>query len=415
MAENPCDGTLNGTSNTSNLLSHPSNTIESINPQSSGLGLLSDISFIHHQNSTSQNSTTTNVISLINSATTALILGELNRQSTLNATTNSIQQSDYFNTIGEAQLSQHSNAERGVEFSSTSTSTTLLDAETAPATEVALNNNRSAPSPLTMSSDLTRGSNRGEENVSEGSITITRTQLEVTEQGTYLSVPVSNDIRSLSCFDEEAFDEGYDSDGQLGPFFDAVADECPFEDYEEETPGQVSTPQASVAELQPEPEETYTPLSEIAITSMTVKDLRNELKKRKQPVSAKRKEELVQRLLAVAHLPPSPVDDSPAMAVEENNQPNNCFHHEANWHLLELDTANPIRDPNNVPGLVAPTTHAVAGTAEPVKYNFTDSFDRDPFVALAKEYQLDRNGNVKKDRDQNPIMVDNVKKKADLP
>jgi hypothetical protein len=87
------------------------------------------------------------------------------------------------------------------------------------------------------------------------------------------------------------------------------------------------------------------------------------------------------------------------LAVEENNQPNNCFHHEANWHLLELDTANPIRDPNNVLGLVAPTTNAVGGTVEPVKYNFTDSFDREPFVALAKENQLDRNRKVKKDRD----------------
>jgi hypothetical protein len=145
---------------------------------------------------------------------------------------------------------------------------------------------------------------------------------------------------------------------------------------------------------------------------MTVKDLRNELKKRKQPVRAKRKEELIQQLLSVAHLPPSPVDDSPAMAAEENNQPDNCFHHEAKWHLLELDMSNPIQDPNNVPGLVALTTQAVGGRVEPEKYNFTDSFDREPFVALAKEYQLDRNGNVKKDRDQNPIMVDNVKKKG---
>ena len=61
-------------------------------------------------------------------------------------------------------------------------------------------------------------------------------------------------------------------------------------------------------------------------------------------------------------------------AIEENNQRDKLFHHEAKWHLLELDTANPNQDLSNVPCLVAPITHAVEGTAEPVKYNFTDSF-----------------------------------------
>ncbi len=67
-------------------------------------------------------------------------------------------------------------------------------------------------------------------------------------------------------------------------------------------------------------------LSESAITSMTVKKLRTRLKKRKQSVSdVKGKEELVQWLLSVAPLLPFPVDGSSAMAVKENNQPDNCM------------------------------------------------------------------------------------------
>jgi hypothetical protein len=55
-------------------------------------------------------------------------------------------------------------------------------------------------------------------------------QGDITEQGTYLSILVSNAVKLLSRFDEEAFDGGYDSNGQLGPFCYAVADELPFED-----------------------------------------------------------------------------------------------------------------------------------------------------------------------------------------
>jgi hypothetical protein len=94
----------------------------------------------------------------------------------------------------------------------------------------------------------------------------------------------------------------------------------PFEDYEEEVPGLVTAPPPAHAE-EIQQEETYVLLSESEITSMTVKDLRNELNKRKQAVSVKQKGEIIQWLLSVAHLPPSPVNDIPATAVEENNWP----------------------------------------------------------------------------------------------
>lgn len=133
---------------------------------------------------------------------------------------NDREQSDHTNAIEEAQVAHHTTAECPVESSNSPTS---FNTKNAPATEVAFSNNPTAPSPLTLASDLKdRSSSRGE-HVPEGAITVTRTQLKVTEQGTYLSVPVSNAVRSLSCCDEEAFDDGYDSDGQLGPFYDAIA------------------------------------------------------------------------------------------------------------------------------------------------------------------------------------------------
>jgi len=79
MAKNPCDGATESSSNTSNLLSHPKNTIESVNHHGSGLGLLSNCSFIHRQSSTLPNSSTTNVISWINSVVNATNVGELNK------------------------------------------------------------------------------------------------------------------------------------------------------------------------------------------------------------------------------------------------------------------------------------------------------------------------------------------------
>jgi hypothetical protein len=36
-------------------------------------------------------------------------------------------------------------------------------------------------------------------------------------------VPLENEMRRFSCFDEEAHDAGYNSDGELGSFFDTVA------------------------------------------------------------------------------------------------------------------------------------------------------------------------------------------------
>ncbi len=102
---------------------------------------------------------------------------------------------------------------------------------------------------------------------------------------------MSNDVHALSCLNAEAFDEGYDLDGQRRPFFDAVTEEADFEYYVGETvvEGIVAVVPAIADVYQVE---AYTPLSEIAINATRVKTLKEELKKCKQAVG-RRKEELV--------------------------------------------------------------------------------------------------------------------------
>jgi hypothetical protein len=35
-------------------------------------------------------------------------------------------------------------------------------------------------------------------------------------------------LKDIGCLDEAAHDPGYDSDGEVGPFYDAVAEDVPF-------------------------------------------------------------------------------------------------------------------------------------------------------------------------------------------
>jgi len=241
-------------------------------------------------------------------------------------------------------------------------------------------------------------------------ISVTRTPFQATNNGTHLSVPVENEMRQFSCFDEEAHDAGYDSDGQLGPFFDAVSDEAAFEEYEEA--GIIDSPPPPPpinAGANAEAEAPPVLLSDSRIRAMKVSELRDELRKRKLSSNGL-KADLVARLIQNAHLPTSSSDDpSPA---EEDNQPFPCYHPSARWRLLELDTTSPLQNPNNLPGLVAPTVHATGGTTEPQKFNINEVFDRDPFISEAPEYELDRHGKIRKDRDGNPIMVNKLIKKG---
>jgi hypothetical protein len=99
--------------------------------------------------------------------------------------------------------------------------------------------------------------------------------------GCYLSLPVTRECRTL-VVDEDMFEEGYDSDGQIGPFFDAVAHEVSFENYEEDAHQNdlvpvIQTEAQPVMQEPPDPSfqvaNLHTPLTESEIHKMKVKEL----------------------------------------------------------------------------------------------------------------------------------------------
>ena len=90
-------------------------------------------------------------------------------------------------------------------------------------------------------------------------VSVLRMQFDASAQGTHLCIPIFANICTVQCMDEELYEEGYDSEGEVGPFMDAIHDE-PDPKYHEETPGENTEKQAAEGSVQaPAP---YTLLSE---------------------------------------------------------------------------------------------------------------------------------------------------------
>jgi hypothetical protein len=87
-------------------------------------------------------------------------------------------------------------------------------------------------------------------------------------------------------------------------------------------------------------------------------------------------------------------------AIANDNQPMDTLHHGVRWTLLEPD-ATPLEEPSWMHSLVAPTTHATGATTEAKKYNYSETFDRDPFTATSKTWVRNNNGTLKIDRNMN--------------
>ncbi len=52
---------------------------------------------------------------------------------------------------------------------------------------------------------------------------------QAASDGANLSLQESIGLKDIGCLDEAAHDLGYDSDGEVGPFYDALAEDAPFE------------------------------------------------------------------------------------------------------------------------------------------------------------------------------------------
>jgi len=286
------------------------------------------------------------------------------------------------------------------------------------------------PSPLTTSTQ--NGTSRGGNSSVSAPVSIANVPYHQTTDGAYLSVPETRELRGISCMDESAFEMGYDSDGELGPFFDAVLDEANWENYDEQPREGEESPQTDInppGQSQPEnitappapnqhqpaqsqPENNTAPpvpnqhqLSEAAVRAMKVAELRKELKSRHKSSNGV-KDALIQRLLSCMHLPPSN-NVAATVAVTTNNQPVESLHHGVCWRLLEPEPT-PVAEPNRIRGLVAPTTHSSGGTSEAKKFNYSETFDRDPFIATSKEWVRNSNGRAKVDQRTGEILTEEV-------
>ena len=111
-------------------------------------------------------------------------------------------------------------------------------------------------------------------------------EYDMNAEGVALSVPVTTQMRMSLNSNQLTYHDGYDSDGEVGPFYDAVANELDSKDemYDEEEHGEPVVEAIQEDESTPD-----TPsLTEEDINKMTVAQLKEELHKRKQSVNGKK-------------------------------------------------------------------------------------------------------------------------------
>jgi hypothetical protein len=89
-----------------------------------------------------------------------------------------------------------------------------------------------------------------------------------------------------------------------------------------------------------------------------------------------------------------------------------CFDPSAKWEVVQPELTRRLEEPTEGMHLVGSTAYAAGASTKAAKYHYPVEIDHDPFTALAKEYVLKENGEVKIDREGKPIMNDVIRKKG---
>ena len=209
------------------------------------------------------------------------------------------------------------------------------------------------------------------------------------------SLPLTPPSRVLVMPSGDLIAEGYDSDYQLGPFFERLVEEenlVSVYEFPLEAPEVISVPEEGGVELSPDPV-----LDDNTIKEMKVSELRFSLQAHSMSKNGL-KAFIIDRLKTAVAKGVVILQYFPVAEIE--NSAGDVFHPGAHWK--ELEQAGPDMDNSimNVEGVcfIAPTTTAKDDAEvfmdRPKKKNYEETFDRAYFTAPARLIP-DRNVNGK--------------------
>ena len=235
--------------------------------------------------------------------------------------------------------------------------------------------------------------------------------------------------RSIQARDE-AYEQGYDTEGEMGPFMDAIEDESsddessvdvPFgyecvdetdsdsDDDEDDGPAPIDAPLIDSDYLIPEAPSLL--LTESAILAMTVNQLKNICRWNKLAVSGK-KSVIQARIKECLDKGIELVMNKPAADNNEMEKSNDKNKKEVKWSVLEADKNNPINVNNSFDGARQPTDPQDINTISKSRYSFIEIFDRPDFTGRKKIPILRRNKTKMRDKQKNIMYDETVMKEG---
>ena len=206
-------------------------------------------------------------------------------------------------------------------------------------------------------------------------------------------------------------ENGCDSDGEVGPFFDAVASEGSLE-LDEPTVPEVEDAVAEGTQQNNEDTEAGAEnnegkditIDEATLLSLKVADLKKELQMRGQSTTGK-KSILLDRLRETVHMPILSSADGQARARDDLKR----FSPTARWKPL-VPMAETVEEPQSQNGRFrAPTIPESEADFVPQKHDYAEVFDREVFEGRRSVPRTFANGRPRKDQNGKQIMDEVVR------
>ena len=201
----------------------------------------------------------------------------------------------------------------------------------------------------------------------------------------------------------DLFEDGYDSDGVRGPFYDAIEEEGPLVVNEEEVGGEESNGESgNMVANSPDDRQTVAILAIDDVTNLKVNELKDELRKRGLGSFKGKKAELQQKLKeAIENNVPLMTNLSPEVM---DNLADDVFAPGSYWKLVDnegegVEEVEELQDLIEGEQFRAPTIPEGEVSANSAKkVNYTElNFDRPPFVSTPLLPKLDSVGRLMKD------------------